>query len=634
MSTAAPLQQTKAESNERRKKSASQPMTQLAADFVDFRSQAATQRQLQKIADNSAQARQLKTCSDMLQNSPRAMQTMKKTTDSVGEGLQDNFRATQRVGKDAFLPAPSSIEDSVQLIEHTATKPNNTGLPNQLKAGIESLSGMSMDHVKVNYDSDKPSQLNAHAYAQGSEIHVAPGQEQHLPHEAWHVVQQAQGRVRPTTQLKEGVPINDDASLEAEADLMGARALSNAQLMPSKKQACPISVSDTKQLMLSKDPKAGANIKIWAGDDGVLEVTFVKHSKGKVFYQPLITGKMPKKSPKPTVIDEKFAFDLMMGNAEIKRRVETDAKEEIEVSDIKSTVPETVLNFLMEKVALFADANDVEKPEMTPTRMLLAMGSSDILKVYLDQDWTDEEGGEKWFIENYAEYFDDETLGLYQSMNAATNSVLRSDTATSSDTSSTTKKAKWMHESIKKQKAVLIGNAGPNKLLSSGTSLHHKLSRSRIKRMLRLFQSASSPAMSSALHAITRETGITDPKKALENWAPNLELGPIVNARAEGTDPGAGFDGNVTDGSLTPRSKELAGIDIALLNAESAVDWDALAAALGRIQTAHGTGNQITPPKLGQWHQTDGGIVRDREPNEGKEEAKQEFEDELSDDSD
>ena len=30
---------------------------------------------------------------------------------------------------------------------------------------------------------------DALAYAQGSDIHLAPGQEQHLPHEAWHVVQ-------------------------------------------------------------------------------------------------------------------------------------------------------------------------------------------------------------------------------------------------------------------------------------------------------------------------------------------------------------------------------------------------------------------------------------------------------------
>jgi len=100
---------------------------------------------------------------------------------------------------------------------------NRSGLPPLLKAGIESLSGMSMDHVKVHYASGKPAQLNAHAYAQGNEIHLGPGQERHLPHEAWHVVQQAQGRVRPTVQAA-SAPINDDAGLEREADLMGDKA--------------------------------------------------------------------------------------------------------------------------------------------------------------------------------------------------------------------------------------------------------------------------------------------------------------------------------------------------------------------------------------------------------------------------
>ncbi len=98
------------------------------------------------------------------------------------------------------------------------------GLPGPLKSGIESLSGISMADVRVHYNSRKPAQLQAHAYAQGSEIHLAPGQEKHLPHEAWHVVQQKQGRVKPTLQLK-GVAINDDSALEREADVMGDRAL-------------------------------------------------------------------------------------------------------------------------------------------------------------------------------------------------------------------------------------------------------------------------------------------------------------------------------------------------------------------------------------------------------------------------
>lgn len=100
------------------------------------------------------------------------------------------------------------------------------GLPPDLKSGIESLSGMSMDHVRVHYNSSKPAQLNAHAYAQGSVIHIGAGQEQHLPHEAWHVVQQMQGRVKPTMQMKGGTPVNADVALESEADTIGAKAAS------------------------------------------------------------------------------------------------------------------------------------------------------------------------------------------------------------------------------------------------------------------------------------------------------------------------------------------------------------------------------------------------------------------------
>ncbi|MBI2512815.1 MAG: DUF4157 domain-containing protein [Opitutae bacterium] len=109
-----------------------------------------------------------------------------------------------------------------------ATKPNRTGLPDGLKSGLERLSGLSLDHVRVHRNSARPAQLNAHAYAQGSDIHLAPGQEKHLPHEAWHIVQQAQGRVRPTRQLQANVPINDDPALEHEATAMGARALQRA----------------------------------------------------------------------------------------------------------------------------------------------------------------------------------------------------------------------------------------------------------------------------------------------------------------------------------------------------------------------------------------------------------------------
>ncbi len=103
-------------------------------------------------------------------------------------------------------------------------QPNKTGLPDNLKDGIQRLSGYDMSDVRVHYNSAKPAQLNAHAYAQGNQIHLGSGQEKHLPHEAWHVVQQKQGRVQPTMKIG-GQSVNDNVRLEREADVMGGKAL-------------------------------------------------------------------------------------------------------------------------------------------------------------------------------------------------------------------------------------------------------------------------------------------------------------------------------------------------------------------------------------------------------------------------
>jgi hypothetical protein len=142
--------------------------------------------------------------------------------------LVDHRPAAARLAHVAQLARTTQLahdekEKLVQRVEATPAA-NGTGLPGMLKEGIEAMSGLSLDGVRVHYGSNRPAQLGAHAYAQGTDIHVAPGQERHLPHEAWHVVQQAQGRVRSTMQLENGVAINDDRALEEEADVLGARA--------------------------------------------------------------------------------------------------------------------------------------------------------------------------------------------------------------------------------------------------------------------------------------------------------------------------------------------------------------------------------------------------------------------------
>jgi hypothetical protein len=140
----------------------------------------------------------------------QALDRRPKTQSQVA--LQRALSSTQAAGPNAKRKDPV-----------TQKKLNATGLPDRLKAGIQHLSGFSMDDVRVHYNSSKPATVQAHAYAQGPDIHIAPGQEKHLPHEAWHVVQQKQGRVKPTLQVK-GLSINDDVHLEREADVAGAAA--------------------------------------------------------------------------------------------------------------------------------------------------------------------------------------------------------------------------------------------------------------------------------------------------------------------------------------------------------------------------------------------------------------------------
>ena len=128
----------------------------------------------------------------------------------------------------------SSNRNAFQLKSDSSVKSSN-GLPENLQSNMEALSGIGLNDVKVHQNSSAPKNLGAHAFAQGSDIHIAPGQEKHLPHEAWHVVQQRQGRVQANTAVN-GAAVNDNPALEGEADTMGAKAASS-QSVPQLKKA-------------------------------------------------------------------------------------------------------------------------------------------------------------------------------------------------------------------------------------------------------------------------------------------------------------------------------------------------------------------------------------------------------------
>lgn len=117
-------------------------------------------------------------------------------------------------------PAP----DAPRAVAGAGRAGSGAGLPETLQANMETLSGFSMDDVTVHYNSPEPARIQAHAYTRGTDIHVAPGQEKHLPHEAWHVVQQKQGRVE-ATETYQGKQLNTDHKLEHEADSYGNKTL-------------------------------------------------------------------------------------------------------------------------------------------------------------------------------------------------------------------------------------------------------------------------------------------------------------------------------------------------------------------------------------------------------------------------
>lgn len=187
--------------------------------LVDRRSSSALQRRLMQDIDNSPamtlQRQQLE-----LGHAP----AVQRVAEEEEELMQGKFDSLQRQTLEEEEPLQGKFAQTLQRQPDSTPQANQTGMPDNLKSGIESLSGIDISDVRVHHNSSKPAQLNALAYAQGNDIHLASGQEQHLPHEAWHTVQQRQGRVQPTMQM-EGQQINDDTGLEQEADVMGARAL-------------------------------------------------------------------------------------------------------------------------------------------------------------------------------------------------------------------------------------------------------------------------------------------------------------------------------------------------------------------------------------------------------------------------
>ncbi|HEX8114063.1 MAG TPA: DUF4157 domain-containing protein [Kofleriaceae bacterium] len=124
----------------------------------------------------------------------------------------------------------AGLENSPEAAAHLPAHGDGAKLPEDVRRKMEAVFGVDFSSVRI-HEGAYVEAVGALAYTQGTHIHFAPGQYQPtsqrgqelLGHELAHVVQQSQARVRTTIHAG-GVEINDDASLEREADEMGARA--------------------------------------------------------------------------------------------------------------------------------------------------------------------------------------------------------------------------------------------------------------------------------------------------------------------------------------------------------------------------------------------------------------------------
>jgi hypothetical protein len=131
-------------------------------------------------------------------------------------------------------------------------KENKTGMSDEVKTRMETALNADFSDIRIHSDSSKAPAVGALAYTQGRDVHIAPSQfnpdtatgASLLGHELTHVLQQREGRVRPTTEVG-GMPVNDDPALEKEADTFGSKV--NCSEVPAQPQ-----IEEDEELMQGK----------------------------------------------------------------------------------------------------------------------------------------------------------------------------------------------------------------------------------------------------------------------------------------------------------------------------------------------------------------------------------------------
>lgn len=179
--------------------------------------------------------------------SPSAARTKRRD-----DTLPDEASAVQRLGAEAGNRATlHALDDANPAQRHPAHAEHDLGpganryevlgvrvppprggreLPGQLRGKMERAFNTGLSGVRVREDASADD-LDSLAYTRGADITMAPGHYQPhsgsgqrlIAHEIVHLIQQRADRV-PSPRAEGGLPVNQDHSLEREADRLGRRA--------------------------------------------------------------------------------------------------------------------------------------------------------------------------------------------------------------------------------------------------------------------------------------------------------------------------------------------------------------------------------------------------------------------------
>jgi hypothetical protein len=203
---------------------------QLASVGVETAMTPAHIMQLQRTVGNQAVQRMLASQSAPLQLAEIPEDELQMKADPSAIQRQDDDEDLQMKADPNAIQRAEIPEDELQM------KADPNKMPDKVQSKMESAFSADFSDVQI-HESSKASDVGALAYAQGSDIHFAPGQydpksksgQELLGHELTHVVQQRQGEVKPTIQVN-GLAVNDDPGLENEADQMGKKAAEQPEL--------------------------------------------------------------------------------------------------------------------------------------------------------------------------------------------------------------------------------------------------------------------------------------------------------------------------------------------------------------------------------------------------------------------